>query len=213
MKIKRTYCPNCNPRQQTPRTPAELTLNSDRKIDFLLSLGSQFILKTTTLGCQSPSMSDINRSSISNTSRLSESSVLRSHCLLSLVETPHYGPCFPAHCAGKRSLRLFSICTHILGVLPSRQIALLAPPDVVSPDSSSVLCLLPCSSAPVCHRPGPQTETPRQTGTAHSEPDGLSFVEGRDRRVTVLATSISLPPENPTKVSDLHRLLSAEYGA
>lgn len=31
---------------------------------------------------------------------------------------------FPAYCVGKRSLRLFSICTHILGVLPSRQIAL-----------------------------------------------------------------------------------------
>ena len=138
---------------------------------------------------------------------------MRLHCLLSPVETPHCHPHFLLTVWEKRSLGLFSICTHILGVLPSQQITLgtgLRSKGWFLP----VLYLLPCSSAPVCPA-GLQTEAPRQTGTVHIELDGLSLSREEietDYRITVLTISISLPPGNTTKVSDLYRLLSAEYG-
>lgn len=88
-------------------------------------------------------------------------------------------PSFPACRVGKRSLRLFSICTHILGVLPSRQTAfgtarrserLFLP----------VLYLLPCSSAPVCRcRPADWGYQANRHSTQWTR--RIIFVEGRDR--------------------------------
>lgn len=75
-----------------------------------------------------------------------------------------------------------------------------------------VLYLLSCSFALVCHHEL-KTEAPGQTGTVHSELDRLSLSREEietDYRITVITITISLPPGNPAKVSDLYRLLSAE---
>lgn len=128
------------------------------------------------------------------------------HCLLSPVEEP----C----CAGKGILRLLSICTHNLGMFPSRRITL-GTARLSEQWSLPVLYLLPCSFATVYHHRPEYREAPGQTGMVHRELDRLSLLREAietDYHITVLSISISLPPENATKkIFHLYRLLSAEY--
>lgn len=101
------------------------------------------------------------------------------HCLLSPVETVSPSLSYPAYCVGKRSLRLLSICTHILGVLPSRQIAL-GTARHSEHWCLTVLYLLPCSFAPVCHqRPEDWGSQANRHSTQWTR--RIIFVEGRDR--------------------------------
>lgn len=100
---------------------------------------------------------------------------------------------------GKDLSDCFPICTHILGMLPSRQIAL-GTGKHSERRFLPVLYLLPCSSAPVCCRQPRRLKAPGQTVTVHSELDGLSLSREEietDHHITVLSISISLPPGNP----------------
>lgn len=82
-------------------------------------------------------------------------------------------------CKGKRSLRLFSICTHILGALPSQQIAL-GTARRSEHWFLPVLYLPPWGSAPVCHRrPADWGSQANRHSTQWTR--RIIFVEGRDR--------------------------------
>lgn len=119
--------------------------------------------------------------------------------------------CLP--CGEKDPLDCF-LSVHIFWACFPVGRAPLAPPDLVSSDSSPSFTYFPAALLQ-CATAGLQTEAPRQTGTVHSELDGLSLSKEEietDYRITVLTISISLPPGNPTKVSDLYRLLSTQCG-
>lgn len=73
----------------------------------------------------------------------------------------------------------FPVCTHILGVLPSRQIAL-GTARHIEPWFLPVLYLLLCSFAPVCHRQ-PADGGSRANRHSTQWTRRIILVEGRDR--------------------------------
>lgn len=106
------------------------------------------------------------------------------HCLLSPVETPHYQPHFLLTVWGKDPSDCF-LSVHIFWACFPVGRSPLAPPAVVSADSSLSFTYFPCSSAPVC-RWRRRRQRPADWGSQANRHSThwtrrIIFVEGRDR--------------------------------
>lgn len=131
------------------------------------------------------------------------------HCFLSPVETLHYYPHFLLTELGKDPSDCF-LSVHIFWACFPVGRSPLAPADTARADSSLSFTYFPAALLH-CATASLHIEAPGQTGSAHTELDGLSLSREESEtahRVTGLSISISLPPGKQTKVSDLYRLLS-----
>lgn len=142
----------------------------------------------------------------------SEKKALALPPLASRFTTP--SPSFSAYFVGNRFPQLALLSVHIFWACFPVGRSPLAPPGVLSTDSSLSSTYFPAALLQ-CATASQQTEAPGRTGAVHSELDGLSLSREEietDHRVTALSISISLPSGELTKVSPFHRLLSAECG-
>lgn len=125
-------------------------------------------------------------------------------------------PSFSANCVGEKIPQIVFLSVHIFWACFPVGRSPLAPPGVAERSFLSVLYLLPCSSAPVCHcQPADWGSRANRHSTQWTR--RIIFVEGRDRDRSSHNSphhQYFIPSrELDKKVSYLHRLLSAEYSA